>query len=146
MDATVKFAICPEVFAVIVLATISPVIFAEDAVICPVDVNIKLLFELDIALDVKAKPAIVPVPVTDKFPPIVVVPPISVLPLNNALDAVISPFCFTLNPNLRALFDVSDSLLHKSLNSLSSFSFFSKISILNIKFFIFIYKNFFLKI
>ena len=70
-------------------AIFPPVNNTCDPVICPLSFNINLLFELDIALLVKPKPAISPVPVTFS------VPPIDVFPLNKALDPVISPLGFT---------------------------------------------------
>ena len=56
--------------------------------------NIRLLFELDIAVVVNPNPAIAIVPITFKVPPIVV------LPLNKALEPVISPLCLTLKLEL----------------------------------------------
>ena len=78
------------------ISTLSPEIFAADAVISPVDFKIKLSLELEIAVCVNPNDAIVPVPFTVKFPPIVVVPLISVLPSNLALEPVILPSSFTL--------------------------------------------------
>ena len=70
-------------------AIFPPVNITSEPVICPLDLRTNLLFELDIALLVKPKPAISPVPVTFS------VPPIDVFPLNKALDPVISPLGFT---------------------------------------------------
>ena len=55
-----KPAIVPAVFAVIVFATISPVIWAADAVICPDADRIKLLSADDIPIVLISKPAISP--------------------------------------------------------------------------------------
>ena len=55
-----KFAIVPAEFAVIVFATISPVIFAAEAVICPVDFSLKLLLDDFISVVDNSKPPTVP--------------------------------------------------------------------------------------
>ena len=57
-ESILKLAIVPAVLAVIVFATISPVIFASDAVICPDAERIKLLSALAIAIGFILNPAI----------------------------------------------------------------------------------------